>query len=212
MRAWIGVVAVTASTGCSQPSAAPAVACTPGFLGDTSGPVDFEILGVDPSFDAVPLDDGGATAIQVPPQGGRVVFAGVRATNVNACGLQLTGALRDETSQQVRFDSRTVNLIPTGDGWGTTGPLDASVSGTISNFANIPVCPDDWSTTSVNDHAYTLEMTILDTGGRTLEKKIRVTPSCGNDMNTAQCQCICSVGYVLGSTCAPPADAGDEAP
>ena len=64
--------------------------------------MDFEFVGVDNDYDAVPLADGGPLAILQPPQGGRVVFVGVRATNVDGCGLQLTGALRDETSRQVR--------------------------------------------------------------------------------------------------------------
>jgi hypothetical protein len=209
MRALAGFLAVAALAGCSTPSPAPAVPCSPGFLGDPSMPLDFEITGVTASYDAVPLADGGAVAILVPPQGGRVVFAGVRATNVNGCGLQLTGALRDTPSNQVRFDSRTINLIPTGDGWGTTGTLGASVSGTISNFANIPVCPNQWSTRNVNDNDYVLEVTVTDSGGRTMQKDIRVTPSCGNDENTVFCHCVCQTGYILGNGCPAPTDAGE---
>ena len=99
-----------------------------------------------------------------PLQGGEVLFVGARVTNVDACGLQLTGALRDEETQQVRFDTRTINLIPTGDGWGVTGTLGANVAGLISNFSNVPVCPNEWSTTDVDGHEYGLEVTITDSG------------------------------------------------
>ncbi len=159
---------------------------------------------------AVPLADGGALPILQPPQGGRVVFVGVRATNVDACGLQLTGALRDESTLQVRPDMRTINLTPTHDGWGETGAIGMPVSGDISNFSNVPVCPNDWSTTDVDGHEYGLEVTLQDRSGRTLTKKIHVTPACSDAAGRAQCECICRVNYVLGSDCTVPDDAGAE--
>ena len=209
----VALLTVVACAACSQGLQAPdggAGPCSAGFLGTASNPVDFQFVGVDNDYDAVPLADGGTPAILQPPQGGRVIFVGVRATNVDACGLQLTGALRDETSRQVRPDSRTINLTSTNDGWGTTGPIGMSVSGTISNFSNIPVCPDDWSTTDIDGHEYGLEVTIQDRGGRTLTKKIAVTPACSDPAGRAECQCICREGYVLGSDCTVPADGGAE--
>jgi hypothetical protein len=208
-----GVLATsTACAACDTTVVIPdPVPCRAGFLGDASSPVDFDFLAVSAAYDAVPLDAGGSLPILTPPQGGRVVFVGVRATNLDSCGVQLTGALRDETSQQVRFDTRTVNLIATGDGWGVTGMEGASVSGTVSNFANVPVCPNEWSTTDVDGHPYGLEVTVTDRGGRTLEKKIAVTPACGEPATLAECQCVCKAGYVLGSVCAAPPDAATAA-
>jgi hypothetical protein len=141
----------------------------------------------------------------LPPQGGRVIFAGVRATNVDGCGLQLTGALRDLTTGRVTLDSRTINLNSTGDGWGAsatpTGPISAG------NFSNIPVCPNEWSASDLFGHAYGLEVTIVDRGKRELTKKIQIVPECGQPENLGECMCICMAGYVLGQACG---DAGNE--
>jgi hypothetical protein len=201
MRAFV-LAASAACAACDTTHVVPdPVPCSAGFLGDAGSPVDFEFLAVDPNYDAVTLDDGGALSILTPPQGGRVVFVGVRATNLDSCGVQLTGAVRDPTTHQVRFDMRTVNLIASGDGWGVTGPVGASVSGTVANFANIPVCPNQWSTTDVDGNPYALEVTLTDREGRTVEKSIQVTPGCGEPATLADCQCICRAGYVLGSAC-----------
>jgi len=205
-----GLCVLAASSGCSTSSApADPVPCSAGFLGDASSPIDFDILAVSPGYTTVSQMDGGTISLMQPLQGGRVLFVGARVTNVDACGLTLTGALRDETTQQVRFDTRTINLIPTGDGWGATGVLDASVAGLISNFSNVPVCPNEWSTTDVDGHSYGLEVTVEDRNGRMLLKKMRVTPVCGEPANAADCVCICRAGYVLGSNCPALADGGD---
>ena len=157
-----------------------------------------------PDDTVTPAVDGGRLPIIQPPQGGRVVFAGARATNVDGCGLQLTGALRDETSRQVRFDMRTVNLVGTGDGWGATGTGD--VSGIISNFANVAVCPNQWSTTDVDGHTYQLEVDVLDRGGRAAKAVLEVTPYCSEPASAAYCVCTCAAGY-SGQTC-PAGDGG----
>ena len=209
-RALAGLCAVAASAGCStqEPPADP-VPCTAGVLGDASSPIDFDILAVSSGYDTERVTDGGTIALMQPIQGGRVLFVGARATNVDSCGLSLTGALRDEATQQVRFDTRPINLIPTGDGWGVTGEIGENVTGLISNFSNVPVCANQWSTTDVDGHAYGLEVTIQDRGGRTLTKKIKVTPECA-EPDIPYCKCICSAGYGPETTC-PAADAGDEA-
>jgi hypothetical protein len=132
------------------------------------------------------------------------VFAGARATNVDGCGVQLTGALRDETSRQVRFDMRTVNLVPTGGGWGASGT--GVLSGSISSFANVPVCPNQWSTTDIDGHPYQLEVDLLDSHGRTARAVLEVTPYCSEPASAAYCRCTCAVGY-SGQPC-PVGDAG----
>jgi hypothetical protein len=179
-----------------------------GFLGDAGSPPDFEFLALGPGDVVGRVQDGDDVSMLLPPQGGRVVFAGVRATNVEGSELQLTEALRDLATRQVRFDSRTINLVPTGDGWGVSASLDAPASNAIGSFSNIPVCPNEWSATDVYDHAYSLEVTIHDRKGRMLTKAIRVTPRCDEPENLAECLCICMGGYVLGQACA----AGDGGP
>ena len=175
-----------------------------------SKPVDFDFIAVNASFETVPLADGGTISLIQPPQGGRVLFVGVRATNVDGCGLQLTGALRDEKTQQVRFDTRTINLIPTGDGWGVTGMIGANVSGLVSNFSNVPVCANSWSTSNVNGSDYGLEVTVTDRGGRKLEKTIHVTPVCDTPDDAVDCACLCRADYDPTAQCPAPGDGGDD--
>jgi len=177
------------------PDAGP---CSVGFLGDEAGAPDFDMLVLDGQQTPGPLQDGGVAPMVAPPQGGRVIFVGVRATNVDGCGLQLTGALRDLATQQVRVDSRTVDLIPTGDGYGVSGAAGDSL---ISNFSNVAVCPNEWSATNVYGTAYGLEVTIQDREGRQVTRKIVVTPECGQPAEVAECECICQGGYVLGAPC-----------
>jgi hypothetical protein len=130
-----------------------------------------------------------------------VIFAGVRATNLDPCGVQLAGVVRDETSMQVRLDSRTVNLKPTGDGWGQSDPAD------ISTFANIPVCPNEWSKTNLFGTTYGLEVTLTERSGRTEDLTLKVVPACNEPAHEAECLCLCQGGYVLGQSCAA-ADGG----
>jgi hypothetical protein len=208
LRALALLLATAALVAC-PPDGPPAdpVPCSGGFLGDASMPIDFDLTAVSADYETLELKDGDQVSLMRPLQGGEVLFIGARVTNVDACGLQITGALRDEKTQQVRFDTRTINLIPTGDGWGVTGTIGANVAGLISNFSNVPVCPNEWSTTDVDGHAYGLEVTITDRGGRTLLKKIHVTPVCGQPDFASDCRCICRAGYVLGGDC--PAEAED---
>lgn len=179
--------------------------CSVGFLGDEAGAPDFDLQLLEANDTVAPLSDGDTIPMILPPQGGRVIFVGVRATNVDGCGLQLTGALRDLATQQVRVDSRTINLIDTHDGYGVSGTQTTSVSSAIANFSNVPLCPNEWSSTNVYGTVYGLEVTIQDREGRQVTKKIHVTPQCGEPDNLAECLCICMAGYVLGQSCA---DAG----
>jgi hypothetical protein len=203
---------VTAALLVAACSPAPAASkrCTTGFLGDPSSPPDFDFLVVRADDSIAALNDYDSVPIMEPPQGNRVIFIGVRATGIDGCGLQLVGALRDETSHRVLLDSRTVNLAPTGDGWGVSGLPNAPVSAAIASFANIPICPwGTWSTTDLYGNEYLLEVTVTDRGRRSLTKTIHVTPECGEPDKLAECLCICKAGYV-GGPCPPmSSDAGD---
>jgi hypothetical protein len=177
--------------------------CATGFLGSDAAAPDFEFQVFQADGTVTALVDGGTVPMIAPPQGGRVLFIGVRATNVDGCGLQLTGALRDLASLRVTLDSRTINLVPTGDGWGVSGMVGMGMSADISNFSNVPVCPNEWSATNIYGTVYGLEVNIQDREGRQLTKKIQVTPQCGEPDPTAlaTCLCICKGGYILGQAC-----------
>ncbi len=181
--------------------------CPAGFLGDSAAAPDFDIQVLRADDSVVTLQEGASVPMILPPQGGRVIFVGVRATNVDGCGLQLTGALRDLTTGRVTIDSRTINLTATGDGWGASATATESVSAAVGSFSNIPTCPNEWSATDLFGHPYGLEVTVVDRAMRQLTKKITVTPACGQPENLTQCLCICMTGYVLGQACS---DAGIE--
>jgi hypothetical protein len=189
--------------------------CGAGFLGDPSKDIDFEFRALHADGTDTPLADGGDLALIFPPQGGRVAFVGVRATNLDPCSVQLTGALRDEPTQQVRVDARTVNLLPSGDGWGTSAPASQSISAARDTYSNVPLCPNQWASSDVFDHEFQLEVTLLDRTKRTMTKSIKVTPRCAEPDRAVECRCLCKLGYVLGEACgaeddAGPADAGGD--
>lgn len=176
--------------------------CTTGFVGDASKDVEIAITVIGTSPTATLVNEGDVVPVIFPPQGGRVIFAGARAKNLDACGVTLTGAVRDLATKQVRVDARTVNLLPAADGFVETDPTD------FSTFSNVPVCPNQWSDTDIFGTEYELEITIADRAGRTATKTLRVTPECAEPDRKAECLCICKAGYVLGETCAD-AGAGD---
>jgi hypothetical protein len=205
----VAMSAALATAACSSPARPDAGGepCPAGFLGDAAGAPDFEIQVLLADDTVATVQDGATVPMLLPPQGGRVVFVGVRATHVDGCALQLTGALRDLASGRVSVDSRTINLTSTGDGWGASAASTASISGAIASFSNIPTCPNGWSATDLFGRPYGLEVTIVDRTKKHLTKKILVTPECGQLENLGECMCLCKAGYVLGQACG---DAGNE--
>jgi hypothetical protein len=176
--------------------------CGLGFLGDPSTPVQLDLIALGADGASSPIGEGSAVALLFPPQGGRVVFAGVRASNIDPCGVELSGALRDPASNEVRVDVRTVNLGEVDGGAG------ASTDSNISSFANIPVCPNEWSSQDAYGNPYALTVSVKDREGRTASQTIHVTPVCAEPARLSECLCICKAGYVLGQAC--PSDGGVE--
>lgn len=182
------------------------VGCTRPFLGDATKDMEIEIIALRADYTSAPVKEGDSIALLFPPQGGRVIFAGVRARNVDPCNAQLLGALRDRDTQQVRVDERTISLEAEGDGWGKS---DDDI---ISSFANVPMCPNSWSKPNIYGTTYELEVTLTDRGKRTATKKVNVIPACAEPENAAECACICKGGYVLGEMCVDDGGAGGMSP
>ncbi|MGK3984864.1 hypothetical protein WME99_17590 [Sorangium sp. So ce136] len=170
-------------------------ACKLGYLGEEGADIRMEVIALDSSDAARPVSDGDGIDIIMPPQGGRVLFLGVRATNLSACGVQLSGSLRDLDSGRVMSESRTVNLKPTGDGWG------ASVDTDISTFANVGVCPNNWSGRNIFDEDYEIVVQVKDREGRMAKEVRQVRPACNEPEFEVECRCICKHGYILGEAC-----------
>ena len=175
--------------------------CQLEYVGDKDAPIELEVMTLDPDYVAQPFASGGDASILFPPQGGRVIFVGVRAKNLDPCAVRLAGALRDPATMQVRIDTRTVNLDPTEDGWGT------SDAGDISTFSNIPVCPNNWASTDVFDQTFTLVLSVRDRNGKEAKTELDLVPRC-DEVSTVdgqnlqkECLCICKQGYVTGEMC-----------
>jgi hypothetical protein len=172
-----------------------AAICGVGFLGDPAQPIAMSVISLGASGVSSEVHDGSSIDLLFPPQGGRVVFVGVRATNIDPCGVTLSGALRDPTNNQVRVDIRPVDLVPDDAGFGS------SDDGVISTFSNIPVCPNQWSATDTFGHPYQLEIALTDRAGRAADAKIHVVPQCAEPDKLTECLCLCKTGYVLGENC-----------
>lgn len=206
----LAAAAALCATGCGEPQESgpdggSLPACELGFLGDPSLEPQMELTARGADGVAYPIASGDPIGLIFPPQGGRVVFAGVRATNMQACGARLTGIIRDVDSGKVQLDARTINLKPYGNGWG------GSVDSDISTFANIPLCPNQWSDANIYGTVYELEVELKDRDKKTLKQVIQVTPACAEPLFQAQCECICKGGYMLGEMCMSGADAGADA-
>ena len=202
---------VTAPDGGAE--AGPPVDCPAGYLGDPSKDIQLELRALRADGTDVALNDGDDLAIVFPPQGGRVSFIGVRAVNLDGCGVQVLGALRDLGSRQVRTDGRTVNLLKEPDGWGTTGQgttTNIEDSAAIGDYSNVPVCPNEWADVDVFDQPFEVEVQVRDRAKKSATKVIKVTPRC-SEPGTKQtaCRCLCKHGYVLGEPCGEDAGAPD---
>jgi hypothetical protein len=179
--------------------------CKLPFVGDPNAPMEMDVIALGVDEKLTTLEDGSDITLMFPPQGGRVVFAGVRARNVNPCGVRIAGALRDPVSKKVSIDNRIINLQVTEDGYGRTDPLD------FSSFANIAACPNQWSSQDLMDTPYELTVSLTDKDGRKLTHVRQVMPRCDEPGREAECLCICDVDYLLGMACeGVPVDGGVE--
>jgi hypothetical protein len=187
--------------------------CAAGYLGDPSKDIALELRALRADGTDVPLNDGDDLAIVFPPQGGRVSFIGVRAINLDGCGVQVIGALRDLGSRQVRTDGRTVNLLREADGWGTTGQgttTNIEDSAAIGDYSNVPVCPNEWADVDVFDQPFEVEVQVRDRTKKSATKVIKVTPRCAETgAKETACRCLCKRGYVLGESCGEDAGVPD---
>jgi hypothetical protein len=204
-RSICSALIAVASVGCAPHGAANTnggdggPACAP-YFGDPSAPAQIELTALKDYKDEVPLADGDDLSILFPPQGGRVIFVGIRAKNVDGCELELSGDLRDTQNNRSSVDTRIVDLQGDGGGFGASGVIADGGSAVIANYANITVCPNEWASTDLFDQTFTLEVSIQDRRGKTASKSIRVVPRCVAS-GPPTCACICAHGYVLGQSC-----------
>lgn len=169
------------------------------FVGDPAAAVEVEARMLDAAGASAPITAGARVPLILPPQGGKVIFAGARARNLCAGVVQLRGWVRDGDTASapiVGLEARPITLVDGGDGWAyPTEPTQ------ISSYANIPLCPNASSSRDIHEQPYLLTVRVTDADERVAETSATITPYCGEPQNQANCECTCSEGYVLGSSC-----------
>ena len=189
------VAVVVSLAGCPAPPPTCDRCCKTGFVGDRAQPLQLEIVSIGQDLVVHPVDACGSLDIIKPPQGGKVLFIGVRATNLDGCGIELKATLRDVTSRaSLGGEIRTVNLIPIANrpGW-----VEANSEGDFENvgfssFANVAVCPNH-NVVDIQRQAHILEVKVTDKGGRTATASAMVIPRCRqhDPVALAECECTC---------------------
>jgi hypothetical protein len=204
----VGLVAACHGDGDEPPRDA---GCTAGYVGDRDAAIEMDLLALGPdSGTSMPVDNGSTLSLDFPPQGGRVVFVGARANNLDPCGVVMIGTARDPASGQVRTDMRTVTMAKSpADGWAT------SSDDNIYSFANVPICPNQWSESDAFGVPYEWTLELTDRHGKMAKKTFHAAMGCFEPAHLDDCLCTCKKGYVLGQHCdrdaAVPADANPTA-
>jgi hypothetical protein len=197
IRWWrmLALAAPTLAFGCSSPASSHRAVCAPGFVGEASQAPDAHIVISDgESGGLVKLNDGDRVPLIEPPQGGYVIYVGVEARNLDPCGVEVVGSLRDRaTGDVLGYDGRTVALQTDADGWARPKPGD------LASVANVNPCPS-YGASDVVGNRYDLEVKLVDRAQRTVTTTVQVVPSCmqGDAGQQSHCVCTCSAGYFLG--------------
>ncbi len=160
-----------------------AVPC--GVVGDLSQPARMQVV----AHDLVPLEDGAELALTSPPQGGKILLVGVRVTNVDLCNATIQVALKDLVTGRVAgIERRPIAWRLADDGFAEPAQPDY-----ISDYANVPVCPNANLAQDIDGNPWQLEVRFYDRSQTALEQILTVTPTCADDWDPALCQCECAM-------------------
>jgi hypothetical protein len=130
-----------------------------------------------------------------PPQGGFVLFIGVRVRGLEEATVELESQLLDG-GVVATSDRRTVRLIPMAEDVRLYQP-DLTV---FTNVNHVPMCPSQ-SAVDRFDRPFRLRQTVREPGsGRVGAAELEVTPRCRQSDATelARCRCECERDYRLG--------------
>lgn len=141
--------------------------------------------------------DGSEVPLILPPQGGKVMFIGVRAQNLDGCPLNIGTALRDtNTNTIVTLERRPVRMEENDDGF-----LLPRTPAAITNYSNLPGCPRAGLSQDVHGVPHELTISVEDQDGRTAELTLTIVPTCAQPEFFDQCVCECDSDYTLGQDC-----------
>ena len=189
--------------GCSDDSGPPD-AFVPCVVGDPAAEPEIEPVYRTADGVMAPLGDGTVLPLLTPPQGGKVIFVGVRIRNVDLCGASLQAAVRDPCSSRVLgIERRPIAWRIAEDGF-----AEPAQPQEISDYANVPMCPNAGATEDLDGHAAQLELRFYEGDGRVTERILEVTPTCADDGTPSLCRCECDADYELGVECPADPDGG----
>ena len=107
------------------------------YVGDPAAAPEVELIYRNIDGTMGTLDESGRVPMILPPQGGKVFLVGVRARNIDICGVRLHAALRDQCSGRiVGAERRPIFLGADGTGWAVPRQPHE-----LSDYANVPACP-----------------------------------------------------------------------
>jgi len=148
------------------------------------------------TFMPIPVAPAQAQLIQAP-QGGQVLFVGVRVTNIAGCNVTISTSLVDTgTGAVASLESRPITLEKGTDGW-----LQPRLPTSMSNYSNLPACPRANLTRSIDNQTYELRVRLTDAQGRMSLTSTNIVPTCGTGANATLCHCQCAQNYVQGMPC-----------
>ncbi len=207
------LIALAVVTGCGTEGAAVAGEC---FVGDRDAAPELQLVYRDADGRLTAVGHMSEVPLIQPPQGGKVMFIGARARNIDGCSVLMSSALIDpDTGAVISLERRPIFLDVGEDGWlEPRQPAPSSdVSPTFtSNFSNLPACPRSNLTKAIAGEVYELRVSIEDGAGRRSETSVEVVPVCGEPGRMSLCSCECSLGYTLGGSCGAEDDAHADAP
>jgi hypothetical protein len=194
------VLLIGCGGGSGGPDAQPdAIPCA--TVGDLTQPVEMQVVYRTSTGIAAPLEDGAELPLVNPPQGGKILLVGVRVKNVDLCQATVQVAMKDLVTGRVAgIERRPVAWRIADDGF-----AEPSQPHEISDYANVPVCPNANIAQDIDGNPWQLEVRFYDRDQHATEQLLTVTPSCADDVDPALCMCECAMD--VGATCGAP-DAG----
>ena len=157
--------------------------------GSLSQPVALQLIGVAENGSPIELHDGDALPLLVPPQGGSVLYAGARATNLRICGVTMSAHLVDPNGGGAlsNLDARSSDLTEEHGNFHGSPTFHLT-----SDLPNIPACPDALGK-GLDGKDAILEVTVKDYEGHTGKASVHVVPTC--PASNKLCTCVCGPNY-----------------
>lgn len=130
---------------------------------------------------------------QVPligaPQGGHILLVGARVQTTdkvgNLCQLQINAALRDPRNNRVvGLEERPMTVRAEADGWAVPTHGDS-----ISNLANVAVCPTSAASVSVDGNPFSLEVRLSQAGAVIAQTSVSIVPACATGDSYCHSEC-----------------------